>query len=191
MWGNCRRFLFLFFQKVRRKVKSTENHILSVLSVHPPLWRDMGTCAFCHFNTNINRIDLNANIFMGIIFWWEPCLSLSHLDHPPTVHTNNWQVRWKRSLISITMWRFAQKCFGPSTRVDVTLTHAVHLNIAADESRLRGRSCQDQLCGRRETQDSKTGLNSTSAVFAVQNRVWRAGRGQQHKLGKLRPINEG
>lgn len=103
-------------------------------------------CVCCYFNTSINCVKLNAKVFLGPIFWLEPCLcshfhpcAMSHSIHPLYIlklltGEVNKITNFHNNAI------FCSEMFGPSIYRDGTLTHTTHLNIAADQSHLHGYS---------------------------------------------------
>lgn len=103
-------------------------------------------CVCCYFNTSINCVKLNAKVFLGPIFWLEPCLcsqfhpcAMSHSIRPLYIlklltGEVNKIANFHNNAI------FCSEMFGPSIYMDGTLTHTTHLNIAADQSHLRGYS---------------------------------------------------
>lgn len=103
-------------------------------------------CVCCYFNTSINCVKLNAKVFLGPIFWLEPCLcsqfhpcAMSHSIRPLYIlklltGEVNKIANFHNNAI------FCSEMFGPSIYRDGTLTHTTHPNIAADQSHLHGYS---------------------------------------------------
>lgn len=76
-------------------------------------------CVCCYFNTSINCVKLNAKVFLGPIFWLEPCLcsqfhpcAMSHSIRP--LYILKLLTGEVNKIISITMQYFAPKCLDPA-----------------------------------------------------------------------------